>query len=82
MIRGVAITPSGPLCLADNAILLLIDEAQYIGSDWIFVNSYLAVVDSHLTQLLPLYIEDPNSTERCPAVLHPPSTTKRLESDF
>ena len=46
MIRGVAITPSGPLCLADNATLLLIDEAQNIGSDWIFVNSYLAVVNT------------------------------------
>ena len=40
--RGIAITPGGPLTLADNATLVLIDEAKNIGSDWIFVNSYLS----------------------------------------
>jgi len=42
MIRGVAITPDGPLTLADNVTLYSIDEALNIGADWIFVNSYLS----------------------------------------
>lgn len=46
MMRGIAITPDGPLTLADNATLVLLDQAINIGADWIFVNSYLSQINS------------------------------------
>lgn len=42
VMRGIAITPDGPLTLKDYALSIQLDEAINIGADWIFVNAYVS----------------------------------------